>query len=164
MAQQGTKGPAPVPNGESPQPAHRQDMPKFAGIFPDGTVAGELARAGGVHQALAAESHPVLIIPIGPELGFHIGQEVQQVIIMIRPVPASPVEDGIVQLPEHAGIVILYRAVHQGIQRPAQNRQLSFHHIESPFGRCESGGWKQLCNGGYPRPDRGRFRRRRIGT
>ena len=38
---------------------------------------------------------------------------------MIRPVPAGPVEDGIVQLPEHAGIVVLYRAVHQGIQRPA---------------------------------------------
>ena len=52
----------------------------------------------------------------------------------------------------------------QGIQRPAQNRQLSFHHLESPFGCCESGGWKQLCNGGYPRPDRGRFGRRRIGT
>ena len=44
------------------------------------------------------------------------------------------------------------------------DRQLPFYHPESPSGRGGSGGRSRICDGGYPRPDRGRLRGRGPGT
>ena len=53
-------------------------MPDFLSVLTDGTVRGELGSGGHIHQALAAEGHPIGIIPVGLELGVQIGLVVQQ--------------------------------------------------------------------------------------
>ena len=90
--------------------------PDFVSIFLDGSVAGELAGVGHVHEALLSERLFIGIIGIALELCVTIGNEIEKDIIMIRLMPIRTVDQRLVKITEHTCAAVVKCAVHQGIQ------------------------------------------------
>jgi len=90
-------------------------VPNVVRVVLDGTIRAELTCVADVSPALFCECVLILVVAVELELGVHVALEVihQEVLIRMALTPIDVVDDGIVQLLEHAGAAIVQRAVYK---------------------------------------------------
>ena len=94
---------------------NRINVPNVVRVVLDGTIRAELTCVADISPALFCECVLILVVAVELELGVHVALEVihQEVLIRMALTPIDVVDNGIVQLLEHAGAAIVQRAVYK---------------------------------------------------